>query len=239
MHAALERLDPADRGRDVRRLRVVHVEDAVDLARPPRAGAAPRGTCAAPPRSPPRGTPMARAASVAAAAFSGLCAPRRRTSADVRSSPPRSSRGRIAASPGRWLREDPQLRRAVGSSVAVAVEVVGLDVEQHRALRRERRRRPRAGSSSTRRSPWPRGRPRRPALASGVPTLPATATGSPAARQIAPSSSTVVVLPFVPGHRDERVRQQPPGQLELARAPAARARAPSRPPAPRAARPGS
>ncbi len=33
---------------------------------------------------------------------------------------------------------------------------------------------------------------------SGVPTLPATATGSPAARQIAPSSSTVVVLPLVP-----------------------------------------
>ena len=33
---------------------------------------------------------------------------------------------------------------------------------------------------------------------SGVPTLPATATGRPAARQIAPSSSAVVVLPFVP-----------------------------------------
>ncbi len=32
----------------------------------------------------------------------------------------------------------------------------------------------------------------------GVPTLPATATGSRASRQIAPSSSTVVVLPLVP-----------------------------------------
>ena len=31
-----------------------------------------------------------------------------------------------------------------------------------------------------------------------MPTLPATATGTPAARQIAPSSSTVVVLPLVP-----------------------------------------
>ena len=34
--------------------------------------------------------------------------------------------------------------------------------------------------------------------ASGVPTLPATATGRPASRQISPSSSAVVVLPFVP-----------------------------------------
>ena len=34
--------------------------------------------------------------------------------------------------------------------------------------------------------------------ASGVPTLPATATAIPASRQIAPSSSTVVVLPLVP-----------------------------------------
>ena len=34
--------------------------------------------------------------------------------------------------------------------------------------------------------------------ASGVPTFPASATGSPASRQIAPSSSVVVVLPFVP-----------------------------------------
>ena len=32
----------------------------------------------------------------------------------------------------------------------------------------------------------------------GVPTLPATATGGPAARCMAPISSTVVVLPFVP-----------------------------------------
>ncbi len=31
-----------------------------------------------------------------------------------------------------------------------------------------------------------------------MPTLPATATGMPAARNIAPTSSTVVVLPFVP-----------------------------------------
>ena len=34
--------------------------------------------------------------------------------------------------------------------------------------------------------------------ASGRPTLPATSTGRPAARQMAPSSSTVVVLPLVP-----------------------------------------
>ncbi len=31
-----------------------------------------------------------------------------------------------------------------------------------------------------------------------MPTFPATATGSPASRQMAPRSSTVVVLPFVP-----------------------------------------
>jgi hypothetical protein len=33
---------------------------------------------------------------------------------------------------------------------------------------------------------------------SGVPTFPASATGRPASRQMAPSSSVVVVLPFVP-----------------------------------------
>ena len=52
--------------------------------------------------------------------------------------------------------------------------------------------------------------------ASGVPTFPASATGSPASRQIAPSSSVVVVLPLVPVTATNGLGQQPPGQLELA-----------------------
>ena len=51
---------------------------------------------------------------------------------------------------------------------------------------------------------------------SGVPTFPASATGRPASRQIAPSSSVVVVLPLVPVTATKRFGKQPPGQLELA-----------------------
>ena len=48
-----------------------------------------------------------------------------------------------------------------------------------------------------------------------MPTLPATATGSPAVRQMWPSSSATVVLPFVPVTATKRFGKQPPGELEL------------------------
>ena len=49
-----------------------------------------------------------------------------------------------------------------------------------------------------------------------VPTLPATATGSPASRWTCPIHSVVVVLPFVPVTATNSLRDEPPGQLELA-----------------------
>ena len=90
--------------------------------------------------------------------------------------------------------EDAQLRVPVGVERAVAVEVVGLQVEQNGDVAGEARARPRAETRTARRRPSP---PRAPSV-SGVPTFPATATSRPAARKIAPSSSVVVVLPFVP-----------------------------------------
>ena len=60
--------------------------------------------------------------------------------------------------------------------------------------RRRASRRPRAGTTTARtttHSDWPTDE-------RGVPTFPATSTSRPAARKIAPSSSTVVVFPFVP-----------------------------------------
>ena len=62
---------------------------------------------------------------------------------------------------------------------------------------------------------------------SGVPTLPATATGSPAARQIAPSSSTVVVLPLVPVTATKRLgsRRQASSSSPTTGRPSSRARA--------------
>ena len=62
-------------GSDVRRLRVVHVADSRRARRRARGGAAHPGTCAAPRRSRSSAIPAARAAAVAAAAFSRLCAP--------------------------------------------------------------------------------------------------------------------------------------------------------------------
>ena len=94
---------------------------------------------------------------------------------------------------------------AVGLQGPVAVEVVGGDVEQHRGLGRElegvlQLERGRLAHDRRRRA-----RPCRRASSSAVPTLPATATGRPASRWMCPISSTVVVLPFVPGHGDELV----------------------------------
>ena len=54
-------------------------------------------------------------------------------------------------------------------------------------------------------------------VVSGRPTFPATSTGRPAARKIAPRSSVVVVLPFVPGHAEDRVAgKEPVAELDLA-----------------------
>ena len=52
---------------------------------------------------------------------------------------------------------------------------------------------------------------------SARPTFPATSTSRPAARKIAPSSSVVVVFPFVPVTPIERIAgQQPEAELDLA-----------------------
>ena len=98
----------------------------------------------------------------------------------------------------------------------MAVEVVGREVEEDRALGREGDRCPRAGSWSTRR---PRSRPGSTSPASeesGVPTLPATATGSPARAVEVTEQLDRGRLAVGPGDRDEAVRDRPPGQLELA-----------------------
>ena len=123
--------------------------------------------------------------------------------------------------------EDLQLGGEVVLQRAVAVEVVGLDVEQYRALGREgqrvlelKRARLADDGGVARRSP-----PRSPV--SAVPTLPATATGSPASRWICPSSSTVVVLPFVPVTATNALgtRRQPSSSSPSTGTPRARAAA--------------
>ena len=87
--------------------------------------------------------PAARAAAVAAAAFSRLCAPGISGSAgsgssaanSMRRAPPGTSpkpRGTTATSSAVLVLEDPQLGGPVRVEVAVPVEMVGLQVEQHR-----------------------------------------------------------------------------------------------------------
>ena len=60
------------------------------------------------------------------------------------------------------------------------------------------------------------GRARRRARSAAVPTLPATATGSPASRWMCAEQLDRRRLAVRAGHGDERVGQQPPGELELA-----------------------
>ena len=187
----------ASRGGDVGRLRVVDVAHAAPLADELEAVRHARERRAAPAAMSASAIPAARAAAVAAAAFSRLCAPRISGSAGSSSSAENS----IAVEPeaarhdlrARAL-EDAQLRVAVRLERAVPVEVVRLEVEQHGDVARELvhvlelERRQLADH---------------PVGAdlidvSGVPTFPATATSRPAARKIAPRSSVVVVLPFVP-----------------------------------------
>ena len=128
------RLERRQRGGDVRRLRVVDVARRRRARRRARAGAARPGTCEAPRRSPRRRSPAARAAAVAAAAFSRLWRPRISGSAGSSSSAEnsipagRASRHHLRA---RSL-EDAQLRVAVRLERPVAVEVVRLEVQQHR-----------------------------------------------------------------------------------------------------------
>ena len=124
----------AARRGDVRRLRVVDEAHAVALGdelEPVRHAG--EGAQSLGDRS--SAIPAARAAAVAAAAFSRLCAPRISGSAGSSSSAENSIPSR--PSPARDdLRaralEDAQLRVAVGLERPVPVEVVGLEVEQHR-----------------------------------------------------------------------------------------------------------
>ena len=128
---------------------------------------------------------------------------------------PRPS-GATATASLAWRAKISQLGVAVGLERAVAVEVVLGEVEQHRRLGRERVACPRAGTTTPRRRRSAPGATSPASEASAVPTLPATATGSPASRWMWPISSTVVVLPLEPVTAIELVRQQPPGELELA-----------------------
>ena len=198
-------------------------------------------------------TPRASATAAAAAALARLCGPRSRTSIrspSCTSAPSRISSGATRrAAPGTSMRrerdvlgtltrEGLELGVAVGLQRAVAVEVVGLEVQQDRRLGRERQRvleleggrladddgavQVLAGQRRVRRSrrcrrPGPAPRPR---------------GGS------APSSSTVVVLPFVPVTAIDLGVDEPPGELELAHDRASRAAAPRRRPAPARARRG-
>ena len=124
-----------------------------------------------------------------------------------RSAPAARSRAEILDSELEWrhgdvvvalTREDAQLRPHVGRERAVAVEVVGRDVQQHRRLGRERERVLELERGRLAHDRRPSGRATRRASSRPSPTLPATATGRPASRWMCPISSTVVVLPFVP-----------------------------------------
>ena len=206
----------AERRRDVRRLRVVHVAHAVALAdelepvrhageRAQRLGDRARRRCrprARRPSRPRRSRGCARRGSAARPAAG------RRPENSIPSRP-EPARHDLRA---RAL-EDAQLRGAVGLERAVPVEVVGLEVEQHRDVAGERRRRPRAGTTRARRRP---SRRRAPTSAACRRSRRPRRRG-PAARKIAPSSSVVVVLPFVPvtPTKLRARRQQPVAELDL------------------------
>ena len=208
-----ERLERDERRGDVRGLRVVDVEHAVD-ARPtsssrcstpanvaqrlahrvadrrPRASAtaaAAIGVLAG------CGRPRSRSSSARAAARPRhRCAVARRELAPARRrhaprQPPGTSMpaGATATSSRPWCANDLQLGVAVGLERAVAVEVVGARGSAARAA---------SGANASVSSSWKRrrladdrrvrGRARPTSDDSGVPTLPPTATGSPAARWI-------------------------------------------------------
>ena len=268
MHRRVEALERDQRRVDVRRLGVVDVEHAVDRRPTSSRRCSTPGNVRSPARTASAVTPRARhdgrrghrvAAVVRPAQARSrrreqrlVAPPQRAGAARARPGPvaeadaPRAAAEVLDAEAERrdgdvvvaLVGEHPQLGRAVGLERAVAVEVVGRDVEQDRRLGREHAACPRAGTTTPRRRRSPPGRASPTSELSGVPTLPATATGSPASRWMWPISSVVVVLPLVPGDRDEPVRQQPPRELELAEhrhAPLARG---ARSPAPARGTPG-
>ena len=129
-------------------------------------------------------------------------------------STPRSD-GTTATASGPLPAERVQLRLAVRDERAVAVEVVGREVEQHAPRRARTRSCPRAGRRTPRRRPSSSGAISPTSDATAMPTLPATATGSPASRWTWPIQLGRRRLAVRPRHRDEVVRQHPPGQLQL------------------------
>ena len=227
VHAARAKAASASqRGGGVRRLGVVHVADAAELGHRLEAVRRRPGTCAAPRRSrrrrrrppaPPRSRRRRSRGCARRGSAARPAAGRRRVELDA--APVTGHRAEPARQHGHVLGAGSRrcaAWRAVGLERAVAVEVVGLDVEQHGDAQRRARRCPRAGSSTARRRPRLSGRARPASSQSGRPTLPATSTLRPAARNIAPSSSVVVVLPLVPVTPTKRVGRAAGSQLDLA-----------------------
>ena len=170
--------------------------------------------------------PAARAAAVAAAAFSRLCAPGMRGSAGSGSSPANSIRRAApgtppespAARPRRrpaLVLEDAQLRVAVGVERAVAVDVVRLEVEQHGDARPQRldvlelERRELAHDPGVR-----RGTRRRATSADGRCCRPPR-PGRPAASKIGAEQRRRRRLPVRAGDAEDRVGEQPRAELDL------------------------
>ena len=239
-------------------LRVVHVEHAVALGRPPRAGAArPAKVAQRRGAPPPPATPTASAAAAAAIAFSRLCGAAQAdlapASSGSRAESPKSTRGRRRA------------RRGLERRAAATATCVG-------------------APGSRRSAAWRRGRPRGCRGGRGGPRSRFSSTAHVGreldrvleleARALADDGGVGVELAdqrrqrradvaghrdrqlgravdraeqlgrgrlaVRAGHRDEAVRQQPPGQLELADHRRCRACARGlRSPAPPWARPGS
>ena len=141
--------------------------------------------------------PAARAAAVAAAAFSRLCAPadqrlgrQRVVGRELDPFEPEAARDDLRPRP----LEDAQLRVPVGRERAVPVEVVGLEVEQNGDVAGELVDVFELERGQLADDPVRLARPRSAACRR---SLPQPRRGPPA-RKIAPSSSAVVVLPFVP-----------------------------------------
>ena len=135
-------------------------------------------------------------------------------------------RGTTATSSAVWFSKIRSFAARYASKSAVAVEMVGLEVEQHGDPRPGARRRPRAGSSRARRRSSRPPRRRRRARSAAVPTLPATRVRR--GPSIAPSSSVVVVFPFVPVTPRIGFAEQPRSRARSRSRPGPRARAPPR-----------
>ena len=252
VEAAVERLDPGERRRDVGRLRVVDVERRRRARGRARGGAARPRSSAGPRRRRRAGRPLASAAAAAAIAFSTLWAPEQLQlgGRQQRLALPDeiAARQRQLAALAPRGRTRPARRRRAGSLRQRGLVAV---------VRRRRRPRPgwRRSAASRRGSPRasrggrggrargsgrPRTRARSAELssswklehsqttvasgsipssasdASGVPTLPATATGSPGRPVEVADQLGRRRLAVGAGDRAEAVRDQAPGELELA-----------------------